>query len=205
MTSLSAREMAAQLGHAYKRVFKKFLEHEDVSHILCFISPLSLSPRLVPVGKGLEFTTIEAAYAKFGPTASNVFLVDCLDGRGEDGSTKPSPDGRATTTEKNESGATVADAGVVEETARIEALEKELAAAHAKIAELSELDALRSELKDHEANLNSREHELMKMEDELMARLHKHMESLAELEQREDEVAERESALRREPFVRAAK
>jgi hypothetical protein len=60
-------------------------------------------------------------------------------------------------------------------------------------------------LQNHEKNLNSREQSLLEMEDELMNRMHKHMEALAQMEQREDEVAEREASLRRDSFLHTVK
>lgn len=189
ITPITERKLSIQLGAAHRRVLGKFVEHEDVSHVLCFESPLSGVPRLVPVGKGLEYETVESALAKFVSTASTVFQLDC--------SAKAETDTDAVN-------AVEQAAKDVEVTSELLVLREELKRAKARIVELQEVAELRRILDQHEQHLNAREQSLMKMEDELMMRMHKHMEQMAELEQREETLGQREYAFERKSVTKLA-
>jgi hypothetical protein len=197
LVEISAYSMGVQLSQAHRRVFKNFLEHAEVSVILCFMSPLSSTPRLVPVGKGLEFSSVESAYTRYGETAANVFIVNCAPQIDIASASRPAQDSREMTVGDSATQKALA--------AEVAELKKELAAARKRIEDLKRLEELELILQNHEKNLNSREQSLLEMEDELMNRMHKHMEALAQMEQREDEVAEREASLRRVSFLHTVK
>ena len=175
ITQITEQKLSIQLGAAHRRVLGKFIDHEEVTTVLCFQSPLSGVPRLVPVGRGLEFESVEAAVAVFGSTASTVFSVDC----------RLKADSAVSTRQRDGNGNRVANTELL-------LLRAKLKQAEDRVKELEEVSELRRILDEHEQNLNAREESLMRMEDELMMRMHKYMEQMAELEQREETLVQRE-------------
>jgi TolA-binding protein len=169
---------------------EKYTKHADVKNVLCVMSPLSGAPRLIPIGKGLEYQDVNEAMSDFGDTASEVFVVDANASSGSKIS-RVVESGKARKQEITDAG--VSGAGEASVAAQVSELQAKLEQAEAKIRELEHLSELKDALDQHESNLASREQSLVRMEDELMDRMNQYMEQLAELEQREDNLAERES------------
>lgn len=181
---ITVTDLSRQLGKAHQRVLAKYLRHADVTNVLCVQSPLSGAPRLIPIGKGLDYETVDAALADFEATASQTFLVDA---------TVPIDEVANALKPKNDSLGNSYGKGEVVESERVRELTKQLKEAEARIAELIHLEDLKKALDEHEADLNSREESLVRMEDELMQRMHLYLERVAEVEQREDNLAAREA------------
>lgn len=192
--------LSLQLKKPHQRVLEKYVKHSDVAYVLCITSPLSGAPRLLPIGSGLEYESTEDALVKFGDSASDILFVDVNAERGrtqngESGAFDSSGQPSSRFVEKEKSVAYRGAAKTGTQSISIAGLKIKLEQAESRIRDLEYLDELRTALEEHESNLNSREEELMKMEDELMARMNNYMERVALVEQREDDVAEREVRL----------
>jgi hypothetical protein len=186
-----------QLKKPHQRVLEKYVKHSDVTCVLCITSSLSGAPRLLPIGPGLEYESTEDAMAKFGNSTSDILLVDVDAERGrtrngESGAFDrgSQPSSHVVKKERNFGDRGESTTGVRPDS--VAELKIRLERAESKIRDLEYLDELRTALEEHESNLNSREREITKMEDELMARMNSYMERIALVEQREDNVADRE-------------
>lgn len=191
ISQISESDLSAQLSIPLRRVLKTFVKNPDVSSLLCFRSPLTGSPRLVPIGEALDFSNVESAMATYGSTASQILSVDCAAARNRKVEQSHSESGVAELTSMRQ-----VDGN------EIAKLRERLNAAEAKAEELARLKELQEGLIEHEENLNSRELALMRMEDELMDRMNRYTEQMAEIEQREENLASREAELSRKVLGR---